>query len=150
MGARRRTVWRLTGAQVDAAEVHKSLARIRERRAIKMMGWGPSGIQVALSRKSPFLRSPHRVSGLSLANHTSVHRLFQRSAAQFDKLRARNAFLDHYQKHELFRDSLAEFDDSRAVVADLIEEYQAAAKDDYLDWALRKEQQQQQQQQRSK
>lgn len=65
--------------------------------------------------------------------------LFHRTATQFDKLRQRNAFLDHYQKHALFRDSLAEFDDSRAVVADLMEEYQAAAKDDYLAWAARKE-----------
>lgn len=124
---------------VDASEVHKSLQRIRERQQVKMMGWGPSGIQVALSRKSPFLASKNRVSGLSLANHTSVHKLFARQAAQFDKLRSRNAFLDHYQKHDMFRESLGEFDDSRGVVQDLIEEYQAASRDDYLEWVRAKE-----------
>ncbi len=30
---------------VDPLEVHKSLQRIRERQQIKMMGWGPAGIQ---------------------------------------------------------------------------------------------------------
>lgn len=133
------SILNIVQGDVDATEVHKSLQRIRERRQVKMMGWGPSGIQVALSKKSPFLPSKNRVSGLSLANHTSVHKLFARQAGQFDKLRARNAFLDHYQKHDMFRESLAEFDDSRAVVQDLIEEYQAAAKDDYLEWAQKRE-----------
>lgn len=34
--------------------------------------WGPASIQVALSRKSPYLPSAHRVSGLMMANHTSI------------------------------------------------------------------------------
>ncbi len=84
----------------------------------------------------PHERAQGAVGVLVAARHlSSSPQLFQRTATQFDKLRSRNAFLDHYQKHEVFRDSLAEFDDSRAVVADLIEEYQAAAKDDYLQWA---------------
>ena len=124
---------------VDPTEIHKSLQRIRERQQIKMMGWGPNGVQVALSRKSPYLKSKNRVSGLMLANHTSVHKLFQRTASQYDKLRSRNAFLDHYQKHDLFKGGLEEFDSSREVVADLIEEYVAAGKDDYLQWKEKKE-----------
>lgn len=51
----------------------------------------------------------------------------------------RNAFLDHYQKHDLFKGGLEEFDESREVVADLIEEYIAAGKDDYLEWVQKKE-----------
>ncbi len=43
-------------------------------------------VQVALSRKSPYVKSSHRVSGLMLANHTSIRHLFNRTIQQFDKL----------------------------------------------------------------
>jgi hypothetical protein len=53
-------------------QVHKSLQRIRERKLAQFIPWGPASIQVALSRKSPYIQSSHRVSGLMLANHTSI------------------------------------------------------------------------------
>lgn len=52
--------------------MHKSLQRIRERKLASFIPWGPASIQVALSRKSPYLPSAHRVSGLMMANHTSI------------------------------------------------------------------------------
>jgi len=57
---------------VDPTEVHKSLQRIRDRSDISFIPWGPASIQVALSRKSPYIESSNRVSGLMLANHTSI------------------------------------------------------------------------------
>ena len=54
-------------------------------------------VQVALSRKSPYAPSAHRVSGLMLANHTSIRHLFNRTLAQFDKLIKRKAFLENYK-----------------------------------------------------
>ncbi|XP_010167485.2 tubulin gamma-2 chain, partial [Antrostomus carolinensis] len=56
--------------EVDPTQVHKSLQRIRERKLANFIPWGPASIQVALSRKSPYLPSAHRVSGLMMANHT--------------------------------------------------------------------------------
>ncbi len=53
--------------------------------------------QVALSKQSPYARTPHRVSGLMLANHTSIRHLFNRTLVQFDKLMKRKAFLDNYK-----------------------------------------------------
>lgn len=53
-------------------QVHKSLQRIRERKLAQFIPWGPASIQVALSRKSPYVQTSHRVSGLMLANHTSI------------------------------------------------------------------------------
>lgn len=41
-----------------------------------MIEWGPSSIQVALSKKSPYVENPHKVSGLMIANHTSIRQLF--------------------------------------------------------------------------
>lgn len=58
--------------EVDPTQVHKSLQRIRERKMVQFIPWGPSSIQVALSRKSPYVQTAHRVSGLMLANHTNI------------------------------------------------------------------------------
>jgi tubulin gamma len=53
-------------------QVHQSLLRIRERQLANFIPWGPASIQVALTRKSPYVTTNHRVSGLMLANHTSI------------------------------------------------------------------------------
>ena len=116
--------------------MHKSLQRIRERQLCSFIPWGPASIQVALSRKSPYVKTPHRVSGLMLANHTSIRDLFHRIAQQYDKLRKRDAFLDNYRKVDMFADDLSEFDDSREIVQDLIEEYRASESADYINWGL--------------
>ena len=70
----------------NSNQVHKSLQRIRERQLCSFIPWGPASIQVALSRKSPYVHSPHRVSGLMLANHTSIRDLFSRILKQYDQL----------------------------------------------------------------
>jgi tubulin gamma len=122
--------------EVDATQIHKSLQRIRERKLANFINWGPASIQVALSKKSPYVETANKVSGLMLANHTSIYTLFERVIKQYDKLRKRNAFLDNYKKEAIFRDNLDEFDDSKEIVEQLIEEYKAAEKPDYIDWGL--------------
>ena len=61
---------------VDPTQVHKSLQRIRERKLANFIPWGPASIQVALAQKSPYVATPHKVSGMMLANHTSVRSIF--------------------------------------------------------------------------
>ncbi|KAK7207764.1 tubulin gamma chain [Myxozyma melibiosi] len=118
--------------EADPTDVHKSLLRIRERGLASFIPWGPASIQVALSKKSPYLQSSNRVSGLMLANHTSIASLFKRILDQYDRLRKRNAFLEPYRKQPMFAEGLEEFDDAREVVADLINEYRLAETVDYL------------------
>ena len=84
-------------AECHGLQVHKSLQRIRERKLARFIPWGPASIQVALSKRSPFVESPHRVSGLMMANHTSIASLFAKTISQYDKLRRREAFLDNYR-----------------------------------------------------
>lgn len=48
------------------------MQRIRERKLANFIPWGPASIQVLLSRKSPYIETTHKVSGLMLANHTSI------------------------------------------------------------------------------
>jgi tubulin gamma len=117
---------------VDPTQVHKALQRIRERRLVSFIPWGPASIQVALSRKSPYVDSANKVSGLMIANHTSMAQLFGRTVNQYDKLRKRNAFLEQYRREPMFADGLEEFDSAREVVTDLIEEYRAAERPDYV------------------
>ena len=110
-------------------QIHKSLQRIRERKLANFINWGPASIQVALSKKSPYIETANKVSGLMLANHTSIYsvnifslqkiynivffKLFERVIKQYEKLRKRNAFLDNYRKENIFKDNLDEFDDSK-------------------------------------
>ena len=119
---------------VDPTQVHKSLQRIRERKLASFIPWGPASIQVALSRKSPYVETPHKVSGMMLANHTCMQELFRRAIRQFDRLRKRNAFIDNYQKMPMFSDTLDEFDNSREIVQSLADEYKASETSDYVNW----------------
>ncbi|XP_055303193.1 tubulin gamma-1 chain [Sitodiplosis mosellana] len=124
--------------EVDPTQVHKSLQRIRERKLAQFIPWGPTSIQVALSRSSPYVQSSHRVSGLMLANHTSICSLFERVLNQYDKLRKRGAFLDQFKREDMFKDDLSELDESREVVDNLVQEYEAATQPNYLSWQAQK------------
>eukprot|EP01006_Ploeotia_vitrea_P063044 TRINITY_DN84847_c0_g1_i1.p1 TRINITY_DN84847_c0_g1~~TRINITY_DN84847_c0_g1_i1.p1 ORF type:complete len:451 (-),score=48.34 TRINITY_DN84847_c0_g1_i1:104-1456(-) len=119
---------------VDPGQVHKSLQRIRERRLASFIPWGPASIQVALSRKSPYVETSHRVSGLMLANHTSIRSLFSKTLEMFNKLYNRKAFLDTYRATDPFKDGTEEFDDAREVVENLVKEYKACEREDYISW----------------
>jgi tubulin gamma len=57
---------------VDPIEIQKSLIRIREKKLVNFIPWAPASILVSLSKKSPYLKSSNKVSGLMLANHTSI------------------------------------------------------------------------------
>lgn len=120
---------------VDPTQVHKSLQRIRQKKLANFIPWGPAGIQVVLSRKSPYINTGYRVSGLMLANHTSMHTLLQRSVDQFSKLFKVGAFIENYRTQgPMFAESLDEFEDSREVVLSLIDEYKASQRPDYINY----------------
>ncbi|CAN6645324.1 tubulin gamma chain [Trichomonascus vanleenenianus] len=110
---------------VDPTDIHKSLLRIRERNLASFIPTAPTSLQISLSRRSPYLpaASNNRISGLMLANHTSITSLFKRTVDQYDRLRHRNAFIDPYRKQPMFENGLEEFDDARAVLKDIIHEY---------------------------
>jgi tubulin gamma len=122
----------IQGDNLDPTDVHKSLLRIRERQLATFIPWGPASIQVALTRKSPYIQSSHRVSGLMLANHTGIAQLFRRIVAQYDKLRKVSAFIEQYKREAPFADGMGEFDEARSVVMECVQEYEDAERDDYL------------------
>jgi tubulin gamma len=101
--------------------------------------WGPASIQVALSKKSPYVDSPHKVSGMMLANHTSIRSLFKVILNQERKMKKRNAYIDQYKAFDLFKDGTEEFDSAEESVQKLIEEYEAAEKEDYINWGMQED-----------
>jgi len=121
---------------VDATQIHKSLQRIREKKLANFISWGPASIQFALSKKSPYVDSGHKVTGLMLANHTSIYGLFDRIVKQYQTLRKRNAYLEHFKKSSVFENNFDEFDDSKEVADSVIDEYKAAEKPDYIEWGF--------------
>ncbi|CUG77485.1 gamma tubulin, putative [Bodo saltans] len=124
----------LIQGDVDPGQVHRSLERIRER-SPTFIPWGPASIQVILSKKSPYVDTRHRVSGLVLANHTSIAGLFNRTVKNFDALFNRQAFVDRYRQFGPFKDqdgSLEEMSYSREVVLDLVKEYKSCESADYI------------------
>jgi tubulin gamma len=125
------SILNLIQGDVDPGQVHRSLERIRERPP-SFIPWGPASIQVILSKKSPYVDSRHRVSGLCMANHTSIASLFQRTLKQYDKIFNAGAFLDNYKKYAHFKENLDEFRDSRDVVDGLVREYKACEGVDYI------------------
>ena len=122
--------------EVDPTQVHNSLQRIRERKLATFIDWGPASIQVALARSSPYIKSSSRVSGLMLANHTSIHILLQTILGQFNTMFKYNAYLANYTKEKLFADNLDEFVNSREVVQGLVDEYKAMEKSDYMNYMM--------------
>ena len=119
---------------VDPTQVHKALQRIRQRKLCNFIPWGPASIQVALSKRSPYVESAHRVTGLMLANHTSINSKFVEISRAYDPMRKRKTYIQHFTKLPMFADSLDEFDDSREVVQSLMDEYKAIERPDYVDW----------------
>eukprot|EP01061_Rhynchopus_euleeides_P045601 TRINITY_DN8282_c0_g1_i1.p1 TRINITY_DN8282_c0_g1~~TRINITY_DN8282_c0_g1_i1.p1 ORF type:complete len:451 (+),score=180.71 TRINITY_DN8282_c0_g1_i1:260-1612(+) len=116
---------------VDPSEVHQSLVRLQSR-DLRFIPWGPAGCQIALSRKSPYIQTSHRVSGLMLCNHTSVSNLFKRILSQYKQIMNRGAFLENYKKFDPFKEDLSEFKDSEDVVESLVRDYESAATENFL------------------
>nr|GEU88109.1 tubulin gamma-1 chain [Tanacetum cinerariifolium] len=85
-----------------STKVHDSLQRIRERKLVNFIEWSPTSIQVALSRKSLYVQTAHRVSGLMLPSYTGIRHLFSKCLSQYSLLRKRQTFLDKYRGFPLF------------------------------------------------
>eukprot|EP01023_Acetabularia_acetabulum_P066600 TRINITY_DN9013_c0_g1_i2.p1 TRINITY_DN9013_c0_g1~~TRINITY_DN9013_c0_g1_i2.p1 ORF type:complete len:501 (+),score=84.14 TRINITY_DN9013_c0_g1_i2:196-1698(+) len=132
--------------EVDPTQVHKSLQRVQDKKLANFIEWGPGGIQVALSKKSPYVSTQHRVSGLMLANHTSIRHLFGRTLQLYEGMAKRSSYLHNYTEYPIFQDyiiktndkgekqeRIAEFEDSAEELRNVCREYQMCEEADYVD-----------------
>eukprot|EP00708_Paratrimastix_pyriformis_P002725 GAFH01001478.1.p1 GENE.GAFH01001478.1~~GAFH01001478.1.p1 ORF type:complete len:475 (+),score=160.38 GAFH01001478.1:9-1433(+) len=126
------SILNLIQGDVDPSQIHKSLQRIHERKLVNFIPWGPASIQVALSKKSPYIQSANRVSGLMMANHTCMRTLIARSLQQCQQFLSRKAHLHQYESE--LQNTMEEFEDSMNTIQQLIEEYKAIETENYLSW----------------
>lgn len=119
---------------VEPEHVHNALQRLRERKQTSFVSWGPASIQVALSKKSPYIEHKHKVSGLMMGNHSSISLNLKEILQGFKIMFSRKSYINNYVKEDMFKDSLEEFNDSYDVVDKVIQEYSAAERSDYLEW----------------
>lgn len=83
---------------------------------------------MCLARRSPYVKTPFRVSGLMLANHTSISTLFQKTLQTYEKLMKRGAFIEQFRKEAGNVDVIAEFGAAREVSADCVLFHQKCSK----------------------
>jgi len=121
---------------LEFGEIHKSLQKLKQKHLEdSFISWGPSGPQVVVANVSPHLKHDHRVSGLLLANHTSMHMVLGSCMKRFDSLFKVGAFVENYRNFgTMFTENLTEFDDSREVVSSVVDEYKACFNPDYVDY----------------
>ena len=120
---------------IDPSEIHSALRQIHENQRLRFIPWGPASIQLALSRKSPYVPMSNRVSGLMLANHTNIKQLFAGVLNQYNKMWQSNAYLNGFQQcgASCLGDNLiAEFNDSSQTVKNVLDAYKQAESDDFL------------------
>ena len=118
--------------EIDPSEIQSALGQIRENRALRFIPWGPASVQLALSRKSPYVESPNRVSGLMLANHTNLRGLLQEIVKEFNLLFRNKANLHQYDTGKAMEGRVNdEFTESLQAVNSVIEEYAEAEKPEF-------------------
>ncbi|TKR77655.1 hypothetical protein L596_018585 [Steinernema carpocapsae] len=117
----------------DMRDVNAALERVSERNSTRFAPWMNGTVEVTSTMKSPYAKASHRISGLLLANHTSVSTMFRNILDQFDKLWKRKAYLENFKKEAVFADSLDQMEQSRDKVLQLCELYEKAAKPDFLE-----------------
>lgn len=115
--------------------IQRALLKARSR--LNFAPWTPSMIHLAMGQRSPYVDSTADVvSGLQLANTTSVLSLLRKVTTQYDQLMHRSAFLNNYQKSDFdleCGDIMAEFHESRELVGSLIREYEASESLSYIE-----------------
>ncbi|KAK2950691.1 putative Tubulin gamma-1 chain [Blattamonas nauphoetae] len=112
-------------SDIDQTAIHKSLQQLRAKQRVKFVPWCPASIQVAVAKRSPFIEQSSRVSGLMLANHTSITTLFEKILKDFWTMLKNKAFLFKYAESNVIKANEKEFDDCGNAVASLISEYRA-------------------------
>ncbi|AMD20492.1 HDL252Cp [Eremothecium sinecaudum] len=118
---------------VDQSDVTRAILKTQQR--TKFVPWSPTSIHVNLGRKSPYNSSANSdyVSGMMLANTSSIVSVFQKTVSSFDVIFKRGAFLHKFQNGKMFQHGWDEFLESREVIQGVIDEYIAAEQENFLD-----------------
>jgi tubulin gamma len=119
--------------EVDPSEIQSALGQIRDNRALRFIPWAPGSVQLALTRKSPYVEVPNRVSGLMLANHTNIRALMEGILRQVNQMIKKGAFMHRYEESDVMNGANAakHISESIETVKEVIAEYSAAEQPDF-------------------
>lgn len=121
---------------VEQTDITRAILKSQQR--ISFAPWSSTSLHVNIGRKSSYNQSSNSdyVSGMMLANTTSVTSLFRRACSAFDVIFKKGAFLHKFQNGKMFQSGWDEFLESREVIQGVIDEYTAAEQETYLDDVL--------------
>ncbi|KAH7697134.1 gamma tubulin 2, partial [Aphelenchoides avenae] len=119
--------------EMDGTDLHGVLERVsmNQRHKFRYPPWSSATLDVTSCAYSPYLERKNKLSGLLLANHTNIARMFERMVSQFDKLWKKRAFVDRFQEG-IFREDVSRMEDSRRKVENLIALYREATTEEFL------------------
>jgi len=85
-------------------EVQRGIARLREARTVAFASCVPATYNAYVTKCSPYVRQAHRVSGLMLANHTSISDLLVHTHEQYTQMRKVNAYIEQFRVDDTIND----------------------------------------------
>ncbi|KAI0461484.1 hypothetical protein LJB42_000781 [Komagataella kurtzmanii] len=117
---------------VKATDVQKALVKAQQR--IQFVPWTGSTIHLALAARPPKFQNTN-VTGMMVKNSTEITGLFESLLSNYNRLRAKNAFIANYEESalELNMDIKDELDESYQLVLNLIDEYSASKTMSYVE-----------------
>ncbi|KAL7713877.1 Tubulin gamma chain [Entamoeba marina] len=105
---------------VSADEINEALQRFTDRRLVDFVPWNKDSLKIVNTRVSPIVKRGSRISGLMLANHTSVRHYFEDILKSFNQMYKKGVYLESYQ--------------SKDIVKCVIDEYEKAESTDFLNY----------------
>ncbi|KAK6201004.1 Tubulin/FtsZ family, GTPase domain-containing protein [Scheffersomyces amazonensis] len=124
----------IIGQNLDQQEIRKGIIKSQNR--IDFVPWTSNSIQLVHGKKSPFIKTNSKLSGIQISNNTSIVPVFNKILRQYDLLAKREAYLNSYvesnDRVERAR-VLDSFNECRETIASVVDEYKSCQLDSYLD-----------------
>ncbi|ELP93280.1 tubulin gamma chain, putative [Entamoeba invadens IP1] len=117
---------------VGYEEINEALQIFTDKRLADFVPWNKDSLEAIHTRSSPLIQRGNRMSGMTLSNNTSIRFYFQDILNSFNQMFQKKVFLESYK--EKFEDNLQEFEESKEIVRCLIDEYEKAETQDYLNY----------------
>ncbi|KAG8267400.1 Tubulin gamma-2 chain [Homalodisca vitripennis] len=104
--------------------VRQTVEQFRQR--ARYLPWAEPIYQTAHCPWSPYQVQRHRISGLTMTNHSSIVSFFKSTLSQFGKLYSRMAYVNQMQNVSGFLQLREELEECKLSCENLISEYEAA------------------------
>ncbi|KAI6192405.1 Tubulin gamma-1 chain-like protein [Aphelenchoides bicaudatus] len=105
------------------------ILKMHERQKFTYPPWSGVRLGTAISVSSPYVKRDNKVSGLLLANHTSIANMFDQITTQCESLLRKKLHFHHFKDYD---DAESNLKSSFGKVRQLIDMYDSATRQDFL------------------